>query len=103
MANSPDVRRRWLGAIFLTAALGMLIAGQTVLQDRLGTTGFILFWLGCFVLTGLALLVAILDFSAVRRRTRKEQLELFENTLKGIEQQKESKSRNPPGQSGNSE
>jgi drug/metabolite transporter (DMT)-like permease len=103
MANSPDVRRRSLGGIFLVAALAMLIAGQTVLQDRLGPTGFIFFWLGCFVFTGLALLVAILDFSAVRRRTRKEQLELFENTLKGIEQQKESKSQNSPGRPGNSE
>ena|ERR1017187_6424520 len=102
MANSSDARRRWLGAIFLVAALGMLIAGQTVLQNRLGQMGFILFWLGCFAFTGLALVIAVLDFSAVRRRTRKEQLELFENTLKGIEQQKESKSRIPPGQSGDS-
>jgi hypothetical protein len=103
MANSPDVRRRWLGAIFLVAALGMLIAGQTVLQDRLGPMGFVFFWLGCFGFTGLALLIAVLDFSAVRRRTRKEQLELFESTLKGIEQQKESKSRSSPGQSGDSD
>lgn len=103
MANSPDIRRRWIGAIFLVAALGMLIAGQTVLQDRLGPTGFVLFWLGCFAFTVAALLVAILDFSAVRRRTREEQLALFENTLKEIDQQKESKPRNPPGQSGISE
>jgi len=103
MADSRDVRRRWLGAVFLVAALGMLIAGQTVLLDRLGPVAFIFFWLGCFAFTVLALLVAILDFSAVRRRTRKEQVELFESTLQGIERQKESKSQPSPGQSSRSE
>lgn len=102
MANSPDTRRRWFGAIFLVLAIGMLIAGQTVLENRLGKTGFIFFWTGCFVFTGLALLVALLDFSVLRRRTRKEQRELIEKMLEEIERQKESKARAascPPGNS----
>jgi len=46
---------------------------------------FVLYWLVCVLLTGLAILIAYLDVRALRYRTRQEQRELFEATLKKIE------------------
>jgi hypothetical protein len=91
MSSNSDKRRRWLGAVFLLIALGMLVAGETVLRDRLGKAVFVIYWLGCFVFTGLAALVAILDAAAVGRRARAEQREFLESTLKEIERQKAAK------------
>ncbi len=102
MGNRSDVRRRWLGAIYLALALGMLIVGQTVLRDRFGPVGFVIFWLVCLTFTCLAILVAFLDLSAVRRRTREEQRELVENTLKEIARQKEAKAKKTSGATGDS-
>ena len=70
MSNNPEIRRRRLGAIFLSMALGILIAGETVLRDRLGKVGFVIFWLACFACTLLAMLMAVLDAAAIRRRAR---------------------------------
>lgn len=80
--------RRWLGGIFLFAALGMLVAGETVLRERLGKYSFLVFWLLCFVFTCLAVLIAVVDACIVRRRTREERRALFENTLQDIVRQK---------------
>ena len=100
MGNKTDVRRRWLGAIYLALALGMLIAGQTVLRNSFGPVGFVIFWLVCLVFTCLAILVAFLDLSAVRRRTREEQRDLIENTLKEIARQKEARAKKASGAGG---
>lgn len=93
---SRDVRRRWLGAGCLVAALAMLVAGETVLHGRLDGYAFLLFWLACFAFTGSAIVVAFLDVSALRSRTRNEQRELVENTLKEIEQSKRRKAGEEP-------
>ncbi len=85
MALHGTARRRWLGALLLLAALGMLVAGQTVLKDRLKDLGFLLYWLVCFLFTGAALLVAYLDALALQRRSRRETRELLETTLGKIE------------------
>lgn len=92
MANKADLRRRWLGGIALAAAIGMLIAGETVLHGRLNGVNLVIFYMVCFVLTFIAILVAFLDLSVVRRRTRDEQRALFENTLGEIVRQKEAQS-----------
>lgn len=63
----------------------MLVIGETVLKSRLKDLSFLVYWLICFVLTGLAILVAFLDASAVRRRTRREARDLLETTLGRIE------------------
>ena len=81
MASKADVRRRWLGALFLLAAIATLIAGETLLRNRLNPAAFLVFWATCFVFTGLAVLTAILDFAATRRRVRKEHRELLESTF----------------------
>jgi hypothetical protein len=92
MALNATARRRWFGALILLTALAMLICGQTVLLGRLGAVAFVAYWLLCFVLTGLAVLVAFLDARALQRRTRQEQRDLFAATLKDIETEAKTKS-----------
>jgi len=97
MALNATVRRRWFGAVALLAALAMLICGQTVLKGRLGDLAFITYWLVCFGLTGLAIVVAFLDARALRRRTRQEQRDLFESTLKEVESEARTRLHRPDG------
>ena len=91
MAEKSDIARRGLGAFFLLAALGMLVAGETVLEERLRSQPleFVGFWLGCFVFVGLAVLMAVLDMAAVRRRVQREERELVESTLRQITEVKD--------------
>ncbi len=95
MALDATARRRWFGAVVLLAALAMLICGETVLQGRLRGLTFIGYWLVCFVFTGLAIVVAFLDAQALQRRTRQEQRDLFEATLKQIETEARARARRP--------
>jgi hypothetical protein len=78
-------RRRLAGVLFLAGALIMLVVGETLLKSQLKDLSFLVYWLICFVLTGMAILVAFLDASAVRRRTRREARDLLESTLGRIE------------------
>jgi membrane protein implicated in regulation of membrane protease activity len=87
MGLDTTARRRWFGVFFLLAALAMLVCGETVLKERLGEWTFIAYWLVCFGFTGLAILVALLDARALQRRTRREERDLFEATLREIEAQ----------------
>ena len=103
MGKKSGARRRWIGAIFLMMAIGMLIAGETVLRERLQQPGWLLFWvLVIFACTCFAVLIAFLEFSVVRHRAREEQRALLENTLKDIVREKEARARQrpPPGDSG---
>ena len=93
MAFDATARRRWFGALVLLAALGMLIGGETVLKGKLGGLGFMLYWLVCLVFTGLAIVIAFLDARALQRRTRQDQHDLFETTLKEIETEAKAKRR----------
>jgi hypothetical protein len=101
MGSNADIRRRWLGVIFLGIAVLVLIAGETVWNARLRSLGFLVLWLvTCLVFTCLAVLMALLEVSAVRRRTREEQRALLEDTIREIARQKEAKSGDrpePPG------
>ena len=75
----------------------MLIAGETVLRERLKSPGWLLLWvIGILVFTCLAVLVAVLELAVVRHRAREEQRALLENTLKDIVREKEAKARKPP-------
>jgi hypothetical protein len=85
MGFDARARRRWLGILVLIAALGMLIAGESVLQGRLQNVNFVLYWLLCFVLTATAIIIAFLDARALRRQTREEARDLLQSTLKEIE------------------
>ena len=81
MAFDATTRRRWVGGMALVAALGMLVGGQTVLTGRLDGLAFLLYWLLCFGLTFVAIVVALWDARALRQRSRQEQRELLHNTL----------------------
>lgn len=80
--------RRLFGAACLIGALVMLMAGETKPAAASSQMGFILYWLVCFVLAGLALAAAILDLGAVRREARTEQRDLLQSTLLDIEAEK---------------
>jgi hypothetical protein len=85
MVDDATARRRWFGALVLLAALGILICGLTVLDGRLQGLAFMLYWLACFALTSLAVVVALLDARAIQRRIREEHRGLFQATLKEME------------------
>ena len=95
--NPADVRRRWFGVFFLLIAAGMLIWGQTILKPHLEGIGFVLYWLACLAFTGLALLTALLDIWAVRRRTREQQRDLLQRIFDEAESNKENKTNEPDG------
>ena len=57
---------RWLMLLL------MLIGGETLLKGQLDQTWFVLYWMICFLLTGLAISIAFLDAKIVQRRTRQE-------------------------------
>ncbi len=90
-------RRRWLGGICLAAALGLLLAGQTVLRGRLGPIALLLYWFACLVLTLLSIAIALADAREVQRRTLQEHKELFRSTLEQIESEARNRaSKKPP-------
>lgn len=91
------VRRRWLGGLCLLVAILMLVADDTVLKNRLGGFAALAFWLACFGLTVIAIIIAFVDLRAVRLETQKEHRALFENTLQKIEQEKRGKSQTQNG------
>lgn len=70
----------------LAIAAGLLIWGQTILQPLLHGLPFLLYWLACFVFTLAAIILALLDIRAVRRRVRDEHRQLIERTLADLEQ-----------------
>ena len=94
MAEKRELRRRALSMVFLLAALGMLVVGETLLKARLRAepVTFLIYWMGCFALVSLAFFMAVLDLAAMRRRARAEHRELLENTLRQIAQAKAKKS-----------
>ena len=91
MLGPVDARRRWFGTLFLIVAIGMLFWGQSVLKSRLEGMGFVLYWLVCFLFTGLAFLTAILDFRAVRQQSRDEHRDLFRHSFDGLEADRDTK------------
>lgn len=70
-------------------AAGMLIWGQTILKPHLDGVWFLLYWTVCFLFTIGAVLIALLDVRAVRRRIKEEHANLIARTLQEIEEQAE--------------
>jgi hypothetical protein len=85
MSNDVTVRRRWLGASALVAALALLVGGETLFKGRLGGVAFVVYWSTCFALTGLAMVLAFRDLRALQQQTRDEQRDLLQGALKQIE------------------
>jgi len=86
--DSADALRRWLGLFCLTVAAGMLIWGQTLLKPYLQGVGFLIYWAFCFFFTFGAIVIALLDVRAMRRRTRREQQELIQRALEDVEKER---------------
>jgi hypothetical protein len=78
-------KRRWLGALVLLAAIGMLVVGQTVLDKRITGIAFAIYWLACFGLTGTAIIIAYLDARAGARRICNEEREMLNTALRQIQ------------------
>src|SRR5881628_2804118 len=95
--NPADARRRWFGVFFLLIAVGRLVWGQTFLKPYLEGLGFIVDWLACMGFTGLAMLSALLDIWAVRRRTRDQQRDLFRRILDEGESKEDNSTDKPNG------
>lgn len=91
MPTSADALRRWLGLLFLALAFGLLIWGQTVLRDSLKGVAFLAYWGCCFLFTMAAIVTALLDVRATRRKAREEQDELLRRTIEEIEHESEDK------------
>jgi hypothetical protein len=92
MPTSADAWRRWLGLLFLALAFGFLVWGQTVLRDRLAGVAFLAYWGTCFIFTFAAIVTALLDMRATRKRARDEHNDLVKRTFEEIEQESQDKS-----------
>lgn len=91
-----NARRRWFGAFFLVLAGGMLIWGETLLEPWLKGPVFVLYWIVCFLLTGLAMFIALLDARAIRRQVKNQQREEFHKAFEDMPEPPQSpKDRNP--------
>lgn len=92
MPNSADSMRRWLGLLFLALAFGFLVWGQTVFRDRLKGVAFLLYWFCCFLFTIAAIVVALMDVRATRKRAQREHQDLVQRTLEDIDRESGDKS-----------
>ena len=86
MSLNPQQRRRLAGALVLGLALLMLLAGETLLKGCFGPLLMLAYWLACFGLAAVAMIIAIMDASAVARKTADERRELATRTIQEIEQ-----------------
>ncbi len=87
MPTSADALRRWLGLFFLALAFGFLVWGQTVLLDRLRGLAFFAYWGACFFFTFAAIITALLDVRATRKRAQQEHEQLVQRTLEEIDRE----------------
>lgn len=97
MGLNATLRRRWLGVLVLVAAVALLAAGQTLLEGRLTGLGFLVYWMACFALTGVAVFIAVWDARAVARETLKEHRAILNDAIRELRKDSQPK-RPPPGQ-----
>lgn len=79
--------RRWAGGVALATAIGMIVAGEMVLNRMLGPATLAIYYAVCFLLTTFAILVAFVDARQTALRSAKEQRDLFDTTLRKIEEE----------------
>ncbi len=65
----------------------MLVLGETLLKGRLTPGGFVMYWMICFALTLIAIMVAVMDVRSLQQRVSRETRDLLEDTLKTIEEE----------------
>jgi hypothetical protein len=93
---SGNSRRRWLGVIALGVAVLMLVAAETVLEGKIPPLWLLLYWLVCFVATGVAVVLALREARDLQNQARAEQRALFDRTLKEIEAEARQRQPKPP-------
>lgn len=76
-----STRLRWLGMLFLILAGSLLVWGQTLLKPYLTGWAFIVYWLACFLFTGLAMLVALIDLRMVRKQIEQKHRQMWHHTM----------------------
>ena len=96
MPNSADALRRWLGMFCLAVAAGLLIWGQTVFAPYLKGVAFMLYWAICLLFTLGAIVIALIDIRALRRRTSQERRVLLEKALAEFEPEPRQPATHPP-------
>lgn len=77
--------RRLATGILLGGAFVMLVLGTTLLSSHLKESTFLIYWLICFLLTGLAAVLALVDMVIIRHESREEQRALIKETLEQTE------------------
>jgi len=83
---------RFTGIAVLTCCAVMFVLGYTVLEDQLNSFLAALYWLCCFLFAVAALIIALLDFSLVRRAFRKGKRQLIDEQFRAIEELESSSS-----------
>ena len=63
------------------------------MQDKLKGVPFLIYWMVCFLLTMAAIVTALLDLRATRKRARQEHAELIQRTLSELESESHDKPR----------
>lgn len=89
MAYASEPLRRWLGVFCLCLASGLLIWGQTILKPKLEGLMFLVYWGVCFLFTFGAIVIALWDILAIRRRVREEHRSLLRRTMEEVETQEQ--------------
>lgn len=79
------IRRRWAGVLCLGAAILLTVWGHFFLPRDWHPLVQVGFWLACFAITFLAIVIALVDLVAVGRETRAEKRALLEKTLHEVE------------------
>lgn len=88
--------RRWAAGIFLGAAALMMVLGLTFFSGRLAGIDFLIYWLVCFLFTGLAALFALTEMAVISRKSRDAQRDLIKSTLEQVDNgEDETKESNP--------
>ncbi len=87
MISTGNRVRRWIGVISLGMVVVLLIAAETGLEGKLDAPKMLIYWGGCILLTMVSIVVALSEGRAVQRMAKKDQSELFEETLRVIERE----------------
>ncbi len=95
MDNTAEALRRWWGAFCLAMAAGMLIWGQTVLKPVLAGGWFLCYWIFCLGFTLGAIVIALVDVRAVRRRVKAEHRELLQRAIDELAAEEQENSSHP--------
>lgn len=77
-------RLRRVSIALLAIALVMLLCGFTLLEPRLKGVLFVIYWLACFAVAGLAIIAALLDLLIIRRDARRAQSELIRRSFEDL-------------------